>query len=907
MQTLGEVTPLLALLLPVIILAQQPDEVVRPRNLPRNLPLGGPRGLPRGSPRTNDPPPGIDPSMGNVEEPTPESAASPAPAAPAPAVPPPSSTASPASTRQQAKKESEVDVAERLKNGKFNFEFSKADIMDVVKAISNLTQRNFIIPEKVKSQKITILSPGQITAAEAYSVFLAALESNGITIVRSGRFYKLVESKEAIKSPIPTCIGDDDNCPQNSDQMVTVMIRLNYVDGTQLNNVLKSLIGKDGDIQLFQPSNAVIISDYARNLQRVRRIIDSLDVPGFQDELQIVDIEYATASEVADKITQIFEVQGRGGGNQPRPSGGGVPPRPNNPEGANAQTTGGDGDSDVQISKIVPDDRTNQIIIKANKRSFDAIRRLIAKLDIPVSDVEQGRVHVYYLENASAEELSSTLSALAQGQPNAAGSAGGQGGSRRNPPNNPNPGGNPAQGQRQGAETASLFEGDIKITADKATNSLLVLASGRDFRSLRKIIEQLDIPRRQVYVEAAIMEVSVDNTGNYGTQWHLPTRFGADDLPGGVGGPGSLGFFQNPGTGQISPTLTDLSNPASLLSIANGSIVGLVGKAVTIPVGDNSVTLPSFGIVLKALQTQSNVQILSTPHILTMDNEEASIEVGRKIPFRRGTALPPLGVAGLGGAGGAAGGAAGALGALGGANSLFSSVDRIDVTLKLTVTPQINESDRIRLEIDQDIEDVAGTDPSTSTPITSKRQAKTVVVVDDQQTIVIGGLMRDNTTQGENKIPILGDIPVLGWLFKSKTTSTQKINLILVLTPYIVRSAEDFQNILERKVREYEEFAAEYYGATPKYRAYIDYRKKTGPLARLAKSIAKAKERAENGQTENGETVVKPKGESGTVSPGEDPLPRGENLLEPSGGARKTAPVPVRDDSPIDDAPPTEE
>ncbi|HSI03908.1 MAG TPA: type II secretion system secretin GspD, partial [Myxococcota bacterium] len=713
---------MLALLLPVLILAQQPDEVVRPRNLPRNLPLGGPRGLPRGTSR-NEPAPTPDPSAGNAEDAIAEPAAPPPPVTPPAPTVAPSGAATPSSTRQQAKKESEVDVAERLKTGKFNFEFSKADLMDVVKAISNLTQRNFIIPEKVKSQKITILSPGQITAGEAYSVFLAALESNGITVVRAGKFYKLVESKEAIKSPIPTCIGEDDNCPQNSDQMITVMIRLNYVDGTQLNNVLKSLIGKDGDIQLFQPSNAVIISDYARNLQRVRRIIDSLDVPGFQDELQIVDIEYATASEVADKITQIFEVQGRGGGgNQPRPTGGVVPPRPNNPEGGNQQATGGDNDSDVQISKIVPDDRTNQIIIKANKRSFDAIRRLIAKLDIPVSDVEQGRVHVYYLENASSEELSSTLSALAQGQPNAGGAAGSQT-NRRGQPNNPAaPAGGNAPGQRQGAETASLFEGDIKITADKATNSLLVLASGRDFRSLRKIIEQLDIPRRQVYVEAAIMEVSVDNTGNYGTQWHVPTRFGADDLPGGVGGPGSLGFFQNPGAGQISPTLTDLSNPASLLSIANGSIVGLVGKAVTIPVGDNSVTLPSFGIVLKALQTQSNVQILSTPHILTMDNEEASIEVGRKIPFRRGTSLPALGVAGLGGAGaGGAAGAAGALGALGGASSLFSSVDRIDVTLKLTVTPQINESDRIRLEIDQDIEDVAGTDPATSTPITSKR------------------------------------------------------------------------------------------------------------------------------------------------------------------------------------------
>lgn len=865
------------LIIASLVLAQT-GESPRPRNLPRSVPFGGARGrTPGGVPAPPVPampaPDGSNPPIPNAaaDDDTAAPAALPAPTAPAaPAPTPPPS--SPKKETRETKVTPEVDLTDRQKNGRFNFEFSKADILDVVKAISNLTQRNFIIPEKVKTQKITILSPGQISAAEAYQVFLASLESNGITVVRSGRFYKLVESKDSIKSPIPTCIGDDDSCPENTDQMITILLRLSYVDGQQLNTVLKSLVGKDGDIQLFAPSNAMIISDYARNLTRIRRIVAGLDVPGFQDELQIVEVEYAVASEIADKVGQIFEVSARGGAAQPNNPGGRVPPRP--PPGDGGQPPqGGEGEANVQISKIVADDRTNQLIIKANKQSFDAIRRLIAKLDIPIADTEQGRVHVYYLENASAEELASTLSALSQGNPAAAGGRG-QSGNRQGAP--PPPGAPPnANANRQGGETATLFEGDVKITSDKATNSLLVLASGRDFRQLRRIIEQLDIPRRQVYVEAAIMEVSVDNTGNFGTNWHVPSTFGADDLPGGVGGPGSLGFFQNPGNGQISPTLTDLSNPASLLSVANGSIVGLVGRAVTIPVGDNSVTLPSFGIVLKALQTSSNVQVLSTPHILTMDNEEASIEVGRKIPFRRGTSLPVTGLSGLTGATGSS--ATSALSSLGSASSLFSSVDRIDVTLKLTITPQINESDRIRLEIDQDIEDVASTDPTTQTPITSKRQAKTTVVVDDQQTIIIGGLMRDNTTLGESKIPVLGDIPVLGWLFKTKTTSTQKINLILVLTPYIVRSADDFQHILERKVREYEEFAAEYYGSTPKYRAYIDYRKKTGPFARLAQSIAKAKFRAENGGAEQTDTMVRPdRARPGDVPPGGDPAVSGK-------------------------------
>lgn len=802
-------------------------------------------------------------------------AAQPTGAAPPPAVPPPAappSAAPPPGAKSPAAAPAEnnnIDLEARQQKGKFNFEFAKAEIMDVVKAISNLTQRNFIVPEKLKSQRITILSPSKITAAEAWQVFLAALEVNGITIVRAGKFYKLVEAKESIKSTIPTCIGTEEECPQASDQMVTLLLRLNHVDANQLTNVLKSLVSKDGEITVFPPSNVIIISEYARNLARVRRIMESLDVPGFQDELQIVQIEYATATEIADKLTQIFEVAGRGGAAgtaRPTPT---TPRRMKEPP-QGAAPEGGDETGEVQISKIVPDDRTNQIIIKANRRSFDAIRRLIAKLDIPISDAEQGRVHVYYLENASAEELASTLSALAQGQ-----AARPQGAAAR-------PATQPGAPARQGAEaaTAALFEGEIKITADKSTNSLLVMASGRDFRALRRIIEQLDLPRRQVYVEAAIMEVNVDDSVNFGTNWHTPLRFAEDDLPGGLGGPGTIGFLQNPPSGGISPTLLPLTNPAALLNIASGSIVGLIGESISIPVGDNSLTIPSFGVVLRALQSSSNAKVLSTPHILTTDNEEATIEVGRKIPFRRGTAIPS-GVGALGAGVGADAGAS--LNQLSSLGSIFSATDRIDVSLKLTVTPQINESNRIRLDIDQQLEDVTGTDEATQQPITSKRSAKTVVVVEDQQTIVIGGLMRDIRTDSESKVPILGDIPVLGWLFKQRTRKTEKVNLVLVLTPYIIRGSSDFQDILERKVREYEEFAAEFYGYQKQYRAYIDYKRKSGPFARLAQAIDKAKQKAENGGPgDTGERIIRP-----------STPPEGENLLAPDGAPADDEPIPV--------------
>lgn len=738
------------------------------------------------------------------------------------------------------------------KKAKFSFEFSKAEVIDVVKAISDMTRQNFIIPEKIKGQRISILSPTKITAAEAYQVFYTALSANGISVVRTGKFYKLVDAKDSIKDTVPTCIDDDAECAMFHDQMVTFLMHLRHTDAGQVNAVVKSLMSKDGDVTVFQPSNALIISEYAPNLKRVRRIIDALDVPGFDDELQLVQIQYSTSAEISEKITQVFEVQAKNAPGRPNIPMPGVPPM--------GQAGGAKGDSgeDVQISKIVPDDRTNQIIIKANKRSFDAIKKLIAKLDVPISEAEQGRVHVYYLENAKAEELSSTLSSLSQGAPPKKGGA----------PGGP---GQPPQAQGGKTETASLFEGEVKITADKATNSLLIMSSAHDYRALRGIIEKLDMPRRQVYVEAAILEINLNDQESVGINWHAPLKF----KPGSLGplpvDNSSLGFLQSSqNSSQPSPTFTALTSLAGLLGATGGSIGGLFGSATRLPaLADGTpFTLPAFGIILKWLQTTTNTNVLSTPHILTTDNEQAHIEVGQKIPFQSGLFGSSSG--GLGSLAGASStsGSANPLAALGGLGTLgalggLNSTQRIDVSLKLTLTPQINERNKIRLEIDQSVEDVVGSATAQNpTPTTAHRGLKTVVVVDDQQTIVLGGLMRDRTTAGETKVPFLGDIPILGYFFKQHNNQIEKVNLLLVLTPYIVSTPDDFQRIYERKMQESDEFAAQYYGYRKEYRAHIDYTKKTGPLGRLVNTVRRERERYENGGGGDGsEMLVRPRGD----------------------------------------------
>ena len=698
-----------------------------------------------------------------------------------------------------------------------------------MKAISELTKRNFIIPEKIKGQKLTILSPTKITPAEAYQVFLAALAINDITIVKVGKFYKLVSSKDAIKQPIPTCVGDADKCPKFNDQMITTILKIENIDAAQIEKVIKGLISKQGNMVNFGSSNSLIISEYASNITRIRKIIASLDVAGFDDELKLVQIEYATASDIADKITQIFDVQSTG-------------KRKSTKKGKSSS----DDSTAVTISKIISDERTNQLIIKANKRSFDAIAQLIAQLDVPINESEQGRIHVHYLENAKAEDLASTLSSLAQSAAKSTSARKGK-------------------GKKKATDSAQLFSGEVKITADKSTNSLIVVAGSRDFRALRRLIEQLDRPRRQVYLEAAILEVSVSNNEDFNLHWHAPAVFSKDDL-GGLGGNGSYGFltssmWSNPG--DVSPSLLAL-NPASLLGIATGSIAGVVGQGLDITgSGGETLTIPAFGLILKWLEQSSNAQIISTPHILTLDNEEANIEVGQRVPFQRGANISSASLGALAGLSGGTGtaGAAGALGGLGGLGALggglFNSVERIDVSLKLSITPQINERNKIRLEVEQQFEDIV--DRQGGTPTTANRSIKSVVVVDDQQTIVLGGLMRDSTKRSATKVPFLGDIPLIGRLFRSQIDELEKRNLLLILTPYIIRNASDFQEILERKMQEYEEFSAEYYGAQAEYRAHIDYSRKRGPLASLVKAIDTEMSKVENGgDGGSAELLIKP-------------------------------------------------
>jgi general secretion pathway protein D len=529
-------------------------------------------------------------------------------------------------------------------------------------------------------------------------------------------------------------------------------------------------------------------------------------------------VQYALADDLKALIEQIFEndeEQTQAIVERPRRSSRRVG-QEETPSPTAAEPDGG-GISSVQIGQIISDVRTNTLIIRANERSYDRVYDMLQQLDVPIPN--EGQIHVLFLENADATELASTLQSLTQSVQDQREESGPRRGDDEPP-------------VQEGSVSAS-FSGDISITSDEATNSLVVVASLRDFLALRNVIDQLDRRRQQVYVEAVIMEVTLNRSNQFGIAVNggAPLSFGGED--GGLYGATSLGGLQS--------TFPD---PTSVTGLG----LGLLGPSLEV----GGLSISSVGALLQASQTDSDVNILSTPHILTMDNEEAEIVVGENIPFISGISS---GLGALGGLAsslgdGALGDIGGALGGLGGLGGGFPSVSvqRQDVALTLRITPQINESNFVRLEIEEEVEDVQSIDPVLG-PRTTTRQVRTTVVVADQETIVIGGLMRDAQIEDVNKVPILGDIPIIGRLFRQTSTRDTKTNLLLMLTPYIIRDSADFQEIFRRKMEEREEFIRLFGRRDIEYVQSVDYGRKDGPMQLMFERISEAVEREEQRRT----------------------------------------------------------
>jgi general secretion pathway protein D len=657
-----------------------------------------------------------------------------------------------------------------------SFNLEDADLPELVKAISQTTGKRFIYGSKLRSIKATVYSPEKVTAAEAYSAFLSILESNGMTVIPHGSFLKIVESQDAQRQTTPV-YGTASPVP-GEDRFVTRLYRLTNVDSTEVAGLLNNFKTKDGNITAYPAGNLLIITETGSNIRRLLRIVEEVDVGAAGDQIWVQPVYNSSATDAATKLNEIL-----GGGKGGKGSGG-----------------------------VIPDERTNSLIITASKGDYDKILELIKRVvDAPMVEGDD-QIHVLPLQHAQCQDLQQTLGQLLGG---AAAPAKGAKSA-------------PAAGAA-GATGEAVFEGAVKVSCDEATNSLLTTSSLRDYAALRAVIDKLDQPRRQVFIEAVIMDLNVSRTTDLGIGYH-----GGAELD-------TNGTFLYGGNNVVQ-SISGV--PAQLGALA----VGIRGPEIegTQNILGTGLSIPAIGVVLHALATEGNSNVLATPHIIATDNVEASINVGQSVPLQTNVG------AGLGALASAAGaGGAGALGNLGSLLGGGFSTPYRDVGIKLTIKPHVNDSDQVRLEIKEEISEVgASNQGSLGAATINQRTADTTVIVRDQQTIVIGGLMRDQETVAETKVPILGDIPLLGFLFRQQVKTKVKTNLLLILTPYVVRDQSDLRAIFERKMQERQEFLDRYFvfSDTADWEPPSDFSKANGLVEAIRQTMieSKDKDRLEN-------------------------------------------------------------
>ncbi len=628
--------------------------------------------------------------------------------------------------------------------GLVQLDFDDAELSAVIDTIARLTNTNFIYDDRVRG-RVTIVSPTPMPVDQAFAVFESVLQVKGFTTVRTpGGALKIVPLRDAKESSIET--RESNRPPLDRDTFITRLIPLRYIEAESIVNTLKPLVSKDAAMAAYEPTNTVILTESASNIRRIMSILGAIDVESYREELAVIRVEFADAAALAEQISEIYgaEVESASPTARTRRT---ARRGPATPTAAGAQGTPAHG-----RVRILTDDRTNSLIVLAARSNLEEVRALVRKLDVQVPG--GGRIHVYYLNHANAEELAQTLSSLISGQPRQAA------------------GGGPAAaaaagGAAQALRTAvsGLAEG-VTVTADPATNSLVIQASKEGYATLAEVIQKLDVQRPQVLVEALIMEVDVTDSHALGLNWLV--NFMAGDTEGTI------------------VSATEAATRAFLTGMSGGTseVLGpFVANVISTP-GDSTIQA-----IITASASDTGTNIISAPHILTSDNEQAEIRIGNNIPIISSRVQSAQGLEqGL---------------------STSVNVERQDVGVTLRVTPQITEGDTLRMEIFQEITAIneglqgdVGNAEDVGVPL-SNRRVENTVVVDDGETVVIGGLISDDYQDTEFKVPWLGDIPVLGWAFKSTDQTLRKVNLLVFLTPHIIRESDDLEYETIRKREEF--------------------------------------------------------------------------------------------------------
>ena len=600
---------------------------------------------------------------------------------------------------------------------KITLDFKDVELTELINTISELTGKNFLYDDSIKG-KVTIVSPETMTLDETYQLFLTVLNVKGYTLVPSGKVNKIVSTKTARQEGLPVFSKGS----SASDQFITRLVRLDYLDvDTVATSVLAPLMPSTGNIITYPPTNTLILTETAATIDRMVKIMQKLDQPDSSGELTVLPLRFADAEEVAKICQEVLAEQT------------GTAKKRTNQKISTTQEG---------ASKIVAYPRTNSLIVVSSSEDLEKIKGLLATLDQEPKE-EEADINVYYLENADAETLATTLNEILTGVKAAAATA-----SATN---------NKGQGA---AQTSTPISQQVSITADKPTNALIINAQQKDYAAIKNIIRKLDIKRKQVYVEALILELSMDATKELGAS-----------LAGAISAGGDNAIFA--GTGS-NTTLASMTSTDSLLATTvNGILLGGLFNTVKVTAADGTTyNVPAISALLNLSKTDDNVNILSAPRLLTSDNEEAEIIVGENIPIVTEKLTDSD------------------------SENVTVSVERQDAALTLRFTPQVIENNLVRLNIYQEVTGVVEDSESNSNgPTLTKRVIRNTVLAQSKKTIILGGLIDTQVTRNEIKVPLLGDIPVLGWLFKTKTTSEKKKNLLVFITPTIVKDADDIMQL----------------------------------------------------------------------------------------------------------------
>lgn len=589
-----------------------------------------------------------------------------------------------------------VQAAQNQDSSEFvSMDFNDVDIGVFIKFISKLTQKNFVVDTKVRG-KVTIISPEKISVDDAYKVFESVLDIYGFATVEAGSVVKIIPAVDARGDNVDTRLAR--HAEQISDRLVTRLIPLTYASSDELKSLLSPMLAKGSLILSHADSNMLIVTATLASIDRLLKLINTIDVEGVGRKITILPIKYADAKKMVTNLTKIYSAKIK-------------------------KISRSKKNSKEFSVEMVADERTNSIILLASEQESAQITALVDALDKEVPKGEE-KIRVYYLEHAIAEDLAAVLQQI--------------------------PEKSSSNSTKNGQKKAPLLSDDIKITADKATNSLIILADKDDYPVLEEVIKKLDVPRSMVYIECLLMEMNAERSLNFGMEWQVEGTINGN----------------NPAFGRFGTAASSLGawDDVAKVALPSGFSMGVFG-------GD-------FKAIIEAYKKDSDVKILSTPQLLTTENEEATITIGKNVAYqtRGGVATSDTD------------------------DTAYNTYEYKDVGITLKITPSISQDRLVRLDFYQEITklDTANT-TNADRPTTLKRELETTIIVEDGNTVVLGGLIDENMSKEVGSVPCLGDIPFLGNAFKSQSSGSDRTNLFIFLTPRVVKNSWEAKKLYQEK------------------------------------------------------------------------------------------------------------